>query len=111
MISELAICAITGSVGYIYRCQYIWVDYRWINNRAWVGICAVAFVTTIAILAASGKEGDISAGSWTVFVLYPIFSLVVQESYVKKHDIVMENRGVMFRRLQFETKLGMWSPK
>jgi len=59
-------------------------------------------------------EGSVAALPWYFFALFlltPFICLLINEKILKNSDRLIDRRNEMMRRLQFETKLGMWSPK
>ena len=47
---------------------------------------------------------------WSAFFIWPILTLLMDE-LVKRHDHNLRDRYFKFLRMQFDTRLGMWSPK
>jgi hypothetical protein len=59
------------------------------------------------------EEGTGVALPWYFYVLYVLFPFVclVVNEYVKPMEAKHAVRAEKLRRLQFETRLGAWSPK
>jgi len=112
MMAELALSAILSSSTFIYRTQSLWDVRPWRHNRAWVRT-SFASLLILAVFLVLTTERDDFRLPWYFFLLlvtFPLLNLVVHEM-VKKSESWHVNRFVMFRRLQFDTRLGQWSPK
>merc|ERR1712194_373127 len=88
-------------------------DLPWKQNHLWLLTLLLAIFLIAVYLMLVLEEGSVSALSWYFYLLFitaPFGCLYLSE-IVKKLDQKHEKRGIMMRRLQFETRLGMWSPK
>jgi hypothetical protein len=114
MISELVICGILLSASYISGTEPIWNTPIWNLNRVWMIAslcCALMLVLYLSVTLGGGEM--IHALPWyfyAVAFLSPLLSLLWSE-YIKTIEKKHENRAKLLRRLQFETKLGMYSPR
>ncbi|KAL7555548.1 hypothetical protein ACA910_013029 [Epithemia clementina (nom. ined.)] len=85
----------------------------WERNFAWLG--AVLFSVVITIIAAilATEKGTAAALPWYFYIIsivIPVICLIWNE-YWKEKEAKREIRAEKLRRLQFETRLGAWSPK
>jgi len=113
MIAELMLCILTFSAGFVFRTKSVRVEKPWQRNKIWLVGVAISSLMVVLYLALSLEPGSLSALPWYFFVLsfsFPPICLLVVE-LVKISDSRHEDRAERLRRLQFETRLGMWSPK
>ncbi|RLN49540.1 hypothetical protein BBJ29_005080 [Phytophthora kernoviae] len=123
MFLMIGICIVTSSCGYVYRCESIF-KLSPFRNVIWV---VVAFVLLcLQLLLSMVRAGFVGADGvtlwnfvsasvpWTfwavVFGVWPLLIVAIDEA-VKTHDKRHLVRYNKFLRMQFDTRLGMWSPK
>lgn len=112
-LAALAICTCVASASYVLRTESIRSEPPWKRNHLWLGTLTLSFILIAVYMALVLEEGSMTALSWYFYLLFfvtPFGCLYFCEA-VKKIDQRHEKRAVMMRRLQFETRLGMWSPK
>ncbi|KAL7547846.1 hypothetical protein ACHAWF_011118 [Thalassiosira exigua] len=112
-LAALAICTCTASASYVFRTESISAEPPWKRCAPWTGALLLSFTLIASYMAVVLETGSMTALPWyffLIFLLAPFFCLYTCE-LVKKMDQRHEKRAVMMRRLQFETRLGMWSPK
>lgn len=112
-LAALAICTCLASASYLFHTESIRSEPPWERCRLWLGTLLLAFVLIAIYLASVLEGGSMTALPWYFYVLLvlsPFICLYFCE-LVKKMDQRHEKRASMMRRLQFETRLGMWSPK
>jgi hypothetical protein len=112
-LAALAICTCMSSASYIFRTESVRSEPPWKRNHLWLGTLALSFVLVSLYLSLTLEEGSMKALSWFFYVLFllaPFTCLYFCET-IKKRDQKLDKRAAMMRRLQFETRLGMWSPK
>ncbi|EEY55229.1 uncharacterized protein PITG_09132 [Phytophthora infestans T30-4] len=100
----IGVCMLTSSCGYLYRCESMFELSPFRNVimlRA--GIVGADGVTLWHFVSQSLKR-HVTLGVW------PLAILGVDEA-VKTHDRRHLVRYNKFLRMQFDTRLGMWSPK
>lgn len=79
----------------------------------WLISLGFAAIVTGVVASVTVEDGTGSALPWyfyLVAVFLPFLSVVFNE-YCKKFEQKREIRAEKLRRLQFETRLGAWSPK
>jgi len=112
-LAALAICTCVASASYVFRTESIRSEPPWKRNHLWLGTLALSFVLIAIYMALVLEEGSMTTLSWYFYLLFLVapFGCLYFCEAVKKMDQRHEKRAVMMRRLQFETRLGMWSPK
>lgn len=101
------------SISFVSRFEPITVQKPWESNITWVVCVTIAVLITGLAAGLSTEAGTGSALPWYFYfisVLIPILCLAWNE-LCKKEEAKREIRAEKLRRLQFETRLGMWSPK
>ena len=112
-LAALAMSTCVMSTSYVFRTESICLEPPWKRNHLWVFTLALSFILIALYLMVVLEPGSMSALSWyfyLLFVMAPFGCLYLCEM-VKMIDQKQEKREMMMRRLQFETRLGMWSPK
>jgi len=112
-LASLATCTCVVSASFVFRTEPIWNEPPWKRNHQWLASFTLSIILIAAYLAVALERGSVLVMPWYFFVLLvlgPFICLWLSE-LVKKADQKLEKRAVMMRRLQFETRLGMWSPK
>jgi len=112
-MAALAICTCVASASYVFRMESILSEPPWKRNHLWLGTLALAFLLVTVYMSLVLEPGSMVALSWYFYLLFlmaPFACLYFCEA-VKTMDQRHEKRAIMMRRLQFETRLGMWSPK
>jgi len=113
MIAELVLCSLLLSTSFVFRSIPLIKLYPWNFNKIWTFSMIVCISLLVLYLAVTLEDGTISYLPWYYFllaILIPFLCLMISE-ILKQRDIKQEKRAAMLRRLQFETRLGMWSPK
>ncbi|KAL7537913.1 hypothetical protein ACHAXR_009079 [Thalassiosira sp. AJA248-18] len=112
-LAALALCTCVSSASYVFRTEAIRSEPPWKRNHLWLGTLSLSFLLIAVYMALVLEKGSMAALSWYFYILFlvaPFVCLYFCE-VIKKIDQRHEKRAVMMRRLQFETRLGMWSPK
>uniref|UniRef100_K3WDV0 Cation-transporting P-type ATPase C-terminal domain-containing protein n=1 Tax=Globisporangium ultimum (strain ATCC 200006 / CBS 805.95 / DAOM BR144) TaxID=431595 RepID=K3WDV0_GLOUD len=122
MLLLIGASILASSCGYLYRCESIF-SMSPLRNRMWLGASTGLLVVqlTISMVRAglAGSDGHslwffigeaVPWYFWTVFFVWPMIVIAVDEA-VKSHDRHHMTRYFKFLRMQFDTRLGMWSPK
>ncbi len=113
MLAELSLCVIAQSASFLLGNSPIIGSDIMEKNRVWLmtSLCCVAVV--FISLHFTLYVGTLQVMPWYFFLLAFVFPplSVVSCEIVKRKDKRFEERAEMLRRLQFETRLGMWSPK
>jgi magnesium-transporting ATPase (P-type) len=113
VLAEFVFCTIIASAAFVQRFNSSWEHPPWRGNRAWVW--AVVSITTLTCTYAGlgVEKGTGGALPWYWYLLavtMPWICLVWNES-LKPAEAKPVRRSEKLRRLQFETRLGAWSPK
>jgi len=117
MLGQMALCSIVASAGFVFRTRSLREEPPWWRNSIWLMSCVISLLLTVLymLLSIGGAASTQVARAlpyyfYILSLLLPPFWLFVGEM-IKKVDRRHEKRACMLRRLQFETRLGMWSPK
>ena len=113
-LAELALLTVVASTTFVYRTISIWEEPPWRRNHLWAVCVLIAFLVIAIYLYLEVERGTVSSLPWYYHVLacfvMPFLCLLWNE-YLKKTEKSVLDRAEKLRRLQFETRLGMWSPK
>lgn len=123
MLLTIGICIVTSSCGYLYRCESMF-KLSPFRNLMWVvvacGLLCLQFLLSMLRAGLVGVDGVTlwhfvaSSVPWpfwaVVFGVWPLLIMTIDEA-VKTHDKRHLVRYNKFLRMQFDTRLGMWSPK
>ncbi|KAG3240719.1 hypothetical protein PI124_g14387 [Phytophthora idaei] len=123
MLLMIGICIVTSSCGYLYRCESMF-KLSPFRNIMWVAtacllLCLQFFLSMLraGIVGADGVtlwHFVSQSVPWTFWVVtlgvWPLAILGIDEA-IKTHDKRHLVRYNKFLRMQFDTRLGMWSPK
>lgn len=107
------VCVTVSSAGFVDRYESIVKDLPWERNQVWVWVVLFVLGCTAAALAAAvGNEaGEFLPGYfYALAAILPILCLVWAD-ICKRPEEKVYRRAEKLRRLQFETRLGAWSPK
>ena len=109
----MMICMIISSASFVHPTLSVLEEAPWTRNRPWFySVCCCLTCVAIYLLVVL-HQGAIVALPWYFFLLLVImpFMCLAANEVVKRNDRHHTKRAFMLRRLQFETRLGMWSPK
>lgn len=123
-LAYMAFCIVISSAGFVFRTQSIFSSGsplsfiargRWhSSSKTWLkGSMFSLILIALYVIFTLERPFSTSILPWYfyfIFFMSPIVCLLFGE-YIKKRDRKHETRAVRLRRLQFETKLGQWSPK
>lgn len=113
-LAELALLTVVTSATFVYRTYPIWEEPPWRRNHLWAISVVLAILVIAVYLSLSLERGTFSSLPWyysvLAFVIMPFMCLAWDE-YLKRTEKTVLDRAEKLRRLQFETRLGMWSPK
>lgn len=113
VLVELAVCVSFASAGFLSRLEYLLNDPPWRRNRTWLLAMCLAVVLNFVYCYYALQLNVTDALPWYYYILAAIMPLICLAwvELCKKSEIYMEKRAERLRRLQFETRLGAWSPK
>jgi magnesium-transporting ATPase (P-type) len=112
-MAELVLCITISSGSFVYRTLPIWVEPPWSRNHLWVVGIFIAILVVIAYLLVVLEDGTFRVLPWYYYLLafcMPFLCLLWNETLKRPEKNILD-RAEKLRRLQFETRLGMWSPK
>ncbi|KAI9922405.1 hypothetical protein PsorP6_001536 [Peronosclerospora sorghi] len=123
MLLSIGIYIVTSSCGYLYRCESAFKSSP-IRNIMWVTVASILmclqFILSMLRAGIVGADGvtlwyfvsqSVPLAFWaTTLGLWPLVIFCVDE-LIKMHDKRHLSRYNKFLRMQFDTRLGMWSPK
>ncbi|TDH70908.1 hypothetical protein CCR75_002927 [Bremia lactucae] len=123
MLLIICLCIVTSSCGYLYRCESMFKQSPF-RNTIWVTTaCFLIFLQLILSMLRAGVIGADGVSLWhfvsqsvprTFWVItlgmWP-FAILGLDEAIKTHDKRYFVRYNKFLRMQFDTRLGMWSPK
>mmetsp|Transcript_20940 Transcript_20940/g.23211 ORF Transcript_20940/g.23211 Transcript_20940/m.23211 type:complete len:1321 (-) Transcript_20940:439-4401(-) len=113
-LAELALLTVVTSSTFVYRTLPVSEDPPWRRNHVWASSVLVAFIAIALYIFLNIERGTFSSLPWYFFILaffvMPFLCMFWNE-YLKRHEKRVLDRAEKLRRLQFETRLGMWSPK
>jgi len=112
-LAQLVLTMVISSASYVYRFTSLVAQTPWRHNSVWAGSVVLVIALNAVYIWIGVEPGTGSALPWYYFLLavvVPFFSLGWDE-YFKEMEAKKERRAEKLRRLQFETRLGAWSPK
>ena len=112
VFAELVLCTIVAPATYVHGTTPILELPPWSGNSLWAYSVVLGLLLVTAILLAA-EGGSFSALPWYFYILAVLMPpiCVAWNEFLKRTDRRHELRAGKLRRLQFETRLGMWSPK
>ena len=112
-VAELILCTILTSASFVYRTLPMWAEPPWRRNHLWVVAVVLAIIVVIVYLLLTLERGVASILPWYYYLLAALmpFICVIGNEALKRPEKNVLDRAEKLRRLQFETRLGMWSPK
>lgn len=116
VLEILALCVTVSSAGFLSRIEPLYERSPWKRNSTWVVSICLALLMNVIYCYYSAEFRDIDAAGalpWYFYLLCVVFPFLCLAwiELCKRHEIRQERRADMLRRLQFETRLGAWSPK
>lgn len=113
VIAAMMTCMIISSASFVHPTISLNEQLPWLRNPSWLFAMVCCLVNVAIYLLVVLKRGTVTSLPWYFFLLFvamPFMCLAANET-VKRNDRHHIKRVYMLRRLQFETRLGMWSPK
>jgi magnesium-transporting ATPase (P-type) len=107
------LCTLVASAGFVHRFLPVRVQRPWDRNPLWLYSVFLGFGLLVAGIAISTREGSLAAQPLYFFLMVlisPLLCLLWGE-HCKQREAKLEKRAEKLRRLQFETRLGAWSPR
>jgi hypothetical protein len=110
---QFVLCIIVSSGGFVCRSNSLAEQNPLRYNHVWIFSVWLVIVLLVLYAAMTISDGSASALPWYYFLLAamtPFLCLLCVE--ICKHpEIKLQRRAEKLRRLQFETRLGAWSPR
>jgi hypothetical protein len=113
VFSVFALSSILTSTTFVDRFEPMMDQVPWELNPTWALAVLVAVVILAVYAAIATDDGVGSALPWYFYVLSFVIMLlcIIWNEAWKRVECRHERRAEKVRRLQFETRLGAWSPK
>lgn len=113
-LGQFVICIAISSASFVYRHVAIQDQQPWANNNAWVASVVIVIALVAVYIAVTVEPDTASALPWyfyAIAIIEPFLCLAWNEVLKTTIEVKPEKRSEKLRRLQFETRLGAWSPK
>ena len=112
-LAELALCVVVSSAAFVYRTQPMLETSPFRRNHIWCYSVVVSIAIIGGFVGASLESAIFWSLPWYFYVLAAFipFLCLAWDEFLKRTERNHYNRAEKLRRLQFETRLGMWSPK
>ena len=113
VLAQFILCVILSSVAFVYRFQSLRQQFPCERNGLWTMSLLAAFGVLILYVVLSTKNGTAESLPWyfyAISMVSPFLCISWIESF-KRFEMKQEERAEKVRRLQFETRLGAWSPR
>jgi len=112
-LAQFVLCVGISSASFLYRFTPIRDQPPWKHNRAWVVSVLCTTVLTAVYVLVAVHPGTGRVLPWYYYLLSVIvpFLCLGWNEFFKRYEMKHERRSEKLRRLQFETRLGAWSPK
>jgi 4-hydroxybenzoate polyprenyltransferase len=113
VLSQLTLSVIFSSLAFVYRFQPLWQQFPWERNILWTISLLLALGVVIMYMVASTKQGTAASLPWYFYAISVVspFLCIAWVEWFKRSESKQEERAEKVRRLQFETRLGAWSPR
>jgi magnesium-transporting ATPase (P-type) len=113
VLAQFILCVIVSSAAFVHRFLPIKEQFPWESNFLWLYSLLFAFGVLVIFVVLSTTSGTTAALPWYFYILSittPFLCLIWVE-FLKHSETKQEQRAEKLRRLQFETRLGAWSPR
>lgn len=113
VLVHFMICIIGASAGYVHRFHSVFEIPPWKNNHTWAFsvVSAVGLVVTYVVKTTAVDMRRALPWYYYCSVIASFFFCIAWVEWWKKSERKLESRAEKLRRLQFETRLGAWSPR
>ena len=113
VLAQFMLCTILSSAAFVYRFQSLRQQFPWERNILWIMSLLVAIAVLIIYVIVSTKNGTAALLPWYFYVTSIVspFLCIIWVEWFKSFETKQEERAEKVRRLQFETRLGAWSPR
>lgn len=113
VFAQFVLCNLITSAGFVHRFVSIRKQNPWDRNFAWLCALGLTFALLVTWVSVAKEDMSLKVLPWYCVLLAlatPAFCLFWVE-VCKHNEIKHERRSEKLRRLQFETRLGAWSPR
>jgi len=113
VFGQFVLCMFVASAGFVDRLFLLSERKPWVSNFGWLVCNLFAIGFLVLYVSLTTEDGSAAALPWYYYVIAvttPFLSLVGVD-VCKRPEIKLEKRAEKLRRLQFETRLGAWSPR
>jgi magnesium-transporting ATPase (P-type) len=112
-VAHFALNVAIGSASFVSRFSPIRDLAPWQHNAAWLGACGLSVALVAVYMGVTVPSGAALSLPWYYFVYAIVtpFLCLLWNEYWKVKEAWHDRRAEKLRRLQFETRLGAWSPK
>jgi magnesium-transporting ATPase (P-type) len=112
-LAELALCVVVASAAFVYRTEPMLENSPFRRNHIWCYSLVVSVFIIGGFVGASLEPGLFWSLPWYYYIMavFLPFLCLAWDEFWKRTERSHYNRAEKLRRLQFETRLGMWSPK
>lgn len=112
-LAEFIICTIVTSAAFIHRTKPLYEEPPWKKNHLWALLSVMGIAVAVLYVYWMLQEDILLVLPWYCFVLFCImpFLCLFSVEILKRKERRLLDRAEKLRRLLFETRLGMWSPK
>jgi magnesium-transporting ATPase (P-type) len=113
VFSQFMLCVVAASSAFVHRFLSVNEHLPWERNICWLYSVFISFGIIVTYITLSTERGSAKALPWYFYVIAgttPFICLVWVE-VCKRPEAKQEDRAEKLRRLQFETRLGAWSPR
>ena len=113
VFSIFALCNLCMSMSFVRRFFNIWDSPPFASNWIWTLVLLVSVAITVCYAVVTTDDDTIDALPWYFYIIVflAVVICILGSELTKWNEIKFESRSEKFRRLQFETRLGAWSPK
>jgi magnesium-transporting ATPase (P-type) len=113
VLVQFMLCVIVASAGFVHRYLPLNQQLPWERNINWLYSIFIAFGILVAYVLLTTENGTAAALPWHFYLISITtpFVCVLWVELCKRQETKQEQRAEKLRRLQFETRLGAWSPR
>jgi magnesium-transporting ATPase (P-type) len=113
VFAQFMMCVVTASAAFVHRFLSLKEQLPWERNISWLYSVLISFGIVITYAVLSTERGSAEVLPWYFYLISittPLLCLLWVE-VCKRPETKQELRAEKLRRLQFETRLGAWSPR
>jgi magnesium-transporting ATPase (P-type) len=113
VLAQFILCVITSSAAFIHRFVSIKEKFPWNSNHLWLQALLFVFAILVIFMVLSTESRSFEVLPWYFYIVSAVspFLCIVWVEFLKRSEAKQEQRAEKLRRLQFETRLGAWSPR